>query len=413
MASRSEEDLTCPTCMGIFNNPVLLTCGHSFCNSCLQRWWKEKRSQDCPVCRTQCLSDNPPRNLALKNLCEAFLLKQENKSNPEELKEKLKTVKQKLDFLLNVKQEYDKISEHVKVQMKNAERQIKKQFKTLHAFLEEEEEARIAALREEEEQRSIKVKEKMEKVSREMAGLTEIIRGTEEALKEEDTFLRQYKTAIDRVTQQRSLPDDSRVGLLIDVAKHVGNLSYEIWCKMKEVVEYRPVVLDPNTAGNMLCLSEDLTAFGEGGEAHQLPENRERLSFLSVLASEGYESGKRSWEVDVGESKCWGIGVIAKGKPGEELQECESWRLVNGFFGVMAIAPEYVGVPIAGAEQVRRIRVELDCGNGLTFTDPESNSCIHSFRVRNSFRGEKVFPYFYNWDQHELKILPEPIHIQV
>uniref|UniRef100_A0A3B3Z8N7 Zinc finger RING-type eukaryotic domain-containing protein n=1 Tax=Periophthalmus magnuspinnatus TaxID=409849 RepID=A0A3B3Z8N7_9GOBI len=36
MASRSEDDLTCPTCMNIFNNPVLLSCGHSSCSECLQ-----------------------------------------------------------------------------------------------------------------------------------------------------------------------------------------------------------------------------------------------------------------------------------------------------------------------------------------------------------------------------------------
>lgn len=75
--SLPEEDLSCPVCYDIFRNPVLLSCSHSICKVCIQRFWSQKGSRECPICRRLCATD-PPCNLALKNLCESFL---QNKSN--------------------------------------------------------------------------------------------------------------------------------------------------------------------------------------------------------------------------------------------------------------------------------------------------------------------------------------------
>uniref|UniRef100_A0A3B4X5Y1 RING-type domain-containing protein n=1 Tax=Seriola lalandi dorsalis TaxID=1841481 RepID=A0A3B4X5Y1_SERLL len=72
MSSRSEEELTCPVCHDIFKEPVVLSCSHSFCRDCLQRWWREKVIHECPVCKRSSNTE-PPVSLALKNLCEDFL----------------------------------------------------------------------------------------------------------------------------------------------------------------------------------------------------------------------------------------------------------------------------------------------------------------------------------------------------
>ncbi|KAM6953980.1 E3 ubiquitin-protein ligase TRIM17-like [Aplochiton taeniatus] len=69
----SEDDYACSICRDIFKDPVIILCSHSFCKGCLQEYWKQKESQECPVCRRKSSIRNPPRNLALKNLCEAFL----------------------------------------------------------------------------------------------------------------------------------------------------------------------------------------------------------------------------------------------------------------------------------------------------------------------------------------------------
>uniref|UniRef100_A0A3Q4H671 RING-type domain-containing protein n=1 Tax=Neolamprologus brichardi TaxID=32507 RepID=A0A3Q4H671_NEOBR len=68
MASRSEEDLCCPVCQEIFTDPVILSCSHSFCKDCLKRWWKERPTHECPICKRRSSKPEPPLNRGLCSL---------------------------------------------------------------------------------------------------------------------------------------------------------------------------------------------------------------------------------------------------------------------------------------------------------------------------------------------------------
>ncbi|XP_026205391.1 nuclear factor 7, ovary-like [Anabas testudineus] len=455
MASGSENDLSCPVCHEIFKDPVLLTCSHSFCEDCVETWWRGKPTKKCPVCKAVSGRKNPPRNLALKNLCEAFLLERDQRGSEdlcslhseklklfcldhqqpvcvvclhskthtghrfrpineaaqdhrEELKKTLKTLQDKLKLFKQVKGNWSQTVEHIKVQTQHTEKQIKEQFKKLHQFLQEEEEARITALREEEEQKSKEMKEKIEALSREISALSETVRVTEEELRAEDvSFLQKYKAAVERV-QQRPLMDDPQLvsGALIDVAKHLGNLTSNIWNKMKEMVCYSPVILDPNTGNQELDISEDLTSVRCGVQALKLPENPERLDYFSVLGSEGFDSGTHSWDVEVGDNTYWILGVAVKSFRLKKLKVMKSGVWAVKFFEDKFITFSRTSPPtvLPLKKKLQRIRINLDWDGGqLTFSDPDTNTHIHTFT--HTF-DEKVFPLFTTLSGRSLKILP-------
>ncbi|KAJ8274169.1 hypothetical protein COCON_G00087940 [Conger conger] len=456
-----EEELSCPVCSEIFRDPVLLSCSHSFCKACLQQYWDQKGSLECPVCRRRSSKELPPRNLSLRNTCEAFLKersqrakagsevlcslhseklkvfcledqipicaicqiskKHENhKMRPvqeaaEEYKEKLGTalapLQEKLEAFNAVKLICDQTAEHIKSQAQHTERQIKMEFEKLQQFLKDEEAARITTLREEEEQKSRMMKEKIEEMTEEISSLSEQIRALEQELGAEDiSFLQSYKDTQNRA--QCTLGDPEKVsGALVDMAKHLGNLKYRVWEKMLGTVQYTPVTLDPNTAHPELSLSEDLTSVRRSDEGQQVPDNPERFDkWWCVLGSEGFSSGRHCWDVDVG-GEYWLVGVVKESvsRKGRVYVSPAGgvWSigLYDGKYRAMTSPLTHLTVQ----RDLQRVRVQLDWDRGeMSFSDPSDNTPLYTFK--NSFT-ERLFPFFRT--QGTVRICPLKVSVSV
>ncbi|XP_053180620.1 zinc-binding protein A33-like [Scomber japonicus] len=445
-----ESFLTCHECSDTFRDPVSLTCNHSFCSSCLQTFWEQAKNKNCPICKRKSSKENTGVNFALKELADSFAGRQavgspetekgeknlivvcsKHQEEPklfckdeqravcpvcefslhhghkvvpveqavsdlkDQLKSNLESLQDKRNKYKRVDKTYNEMIEHSKKQLLSTEKQIKEKFNKLHQFLEEEEESRLAALRKEEEQKGKSMSREMKRIQEQISFLSDSISAVEEDLQKHNvSFLSSYKPTQTRARAHCSLSDPQLVsGMLIDVTKHLGNLSFRVWEKMKEKVHFSPVILDPNSAHPRLCLSDDLTSVRLGGTKQQLPDNPERcMKYTIVLGSEGFSSGKHSWEVEVGDHPDWNVGlakesvdrrgdIVASPKYGIWCFKHHIGKYTNGS-----------GKTVTVKKSLQRIRVQLDYDKGkVSFYGPEDKTPIYTHR--DTFT-EKLFPYF-------------------
>ncbi|XP_076845535.1 E3 ubiquitin-protein ligase TRIM35-like isoform X2 [Brachyhypopomus gauderio] len=353
-----EQDLSCPVCFEVFREPVILSCSHSFCSACVRMSWTSSNRRECPVCRQASPEGNLLPDHALRNACQSYLQQRSYEDSSSQallcsvhfqklslfceddqklvcvecvanqhqnhcfcslqkaadplkknLQHHLTCLETKCKVFKDIKDISDQLAAHFKTQVQQTEKHIKDEFKKLHQFLREEEQARIATLREEERVKRQVIKDEMDHLNKQIKDISERISEVKEILENDFLLLQDFKKTSQRAMY--SVPDPAVVpGSLIDVARHLGNLRYSVWQKMKDICPYFPVVLDPNTGNSSLILSEDLSMVAYSDPKVRLPGNPERMSaYPGVLGSVGISSGIHSWVVEVGGSDDWAVGV--------------------------------------------------------------------------------------------------------
>ncbi|XP_062841572.1 nuclear factor 7, ovary-like [Trichomycterus rosablanca] len=455
----SEEDFMCSVCRDIFADPVMLSCGHSTCRTCICRYWRTKVSRECPLCRTQS-SDDPPTNLALRQLCSTY---REVRGHPgaqcdlhgEELKlycvedketvcesclmssrhlqhtlrpvreaaaemkdvlnSALKPLTVKVKYIQDAKFTCEQNVDHVTHQADYVRDQITMEYKKLFQFLKDERKAMFTALKEEENQKTQSLKNKIQEMTKMRQSLLSSISMVRRELESEDVrVIKNFYTTLEKTQYTVSEPDVASTEV-INVAQYLGNLQFKVWEKMQSIIKYTPVVLDPNTAHAQLVLSADLTSVrntedDSEDDYENMPvlDTPERFTrSLCVLASEGFSSGVHSWDVEVGNSTFWMIGVTKESvqRKRDSVFPSGVWAIGFDDENLYALSPSESNtpLPVATRPQVVRISLDIDAGE-VWFLDPCSKVVVHVFSHHFT---EKVFPFCHSLcSSSALRILP-------
>ncbi|XP_014325178.1 zinc-binding protein A33-like [Xiphophorus maculatus] len=460
--SLPEEDLTCPVCCDIFRDPVLLSCSHSFCRSCLKKCW-DTRARACPVCRRKASKCPPLSNLALKNVCEALqqvrrqnsleeqgrcslhgeklklfcladeqpicvvcqtskLHKNHDCSPVEEallgcknkLEFRLKSLESKLEYLKRKHRTSADMLAYIKYQTLTTQNKIKNQFEQLHQALCDEESVRREAVKKEEEEKTESIKQKMNELSAEMLSVTETMSAIKTQLKEDDMIILQNFKATQGSDKDMEDDFDDMSGLLLDATKHLSNLKYSVWEKILDNIDYTSVTLDPNTAHPCLVLSEDLTSLHYSKQPRCCPDNPERFHVSAeVVGMTSLGSGSHHWVVETGSNQDWLLGVASLSAPRKAevaaRPEKGFWTLCfrDGELRAMSSPPTLLTV----TTKLEQVKVQLDYNKGtVSFFDPVDNSLLYAFTQTFT---EPLLPYFYTQSSHPLRIMPEKVLITV
>uniref|UniRef100_A0AAV2MAJ1 Uncharacterized protein n=1 Tax=Knipowitschia caucasica TaxID=637954 RepID=A0AAV2MAJ1_KNICA len=407
-----RRELSCPVCKDIFKDPLLLPCTHSFCRDCLHRSCKTNKT--CPVCRQDFTEDQAIANRDLKNACETFLRQTSWKDPPpslefvcklhlkplvlycvkdeepvcvdcailhsthtllslkdgvpickDELNDKVDIFEKKVDLHRRMKHRFARAVDHLKQQAGDAEKQIKEEFQKLHNFLLAEENMRLEVLANEEKEKTINLQEKISKTEEDLKILRKHLDTLKKEMGNEDLpFLMNFQ----KVKREAEWTKDDPAIFhhdLLDMSKHVGALGFTVWKKMKTVVNYNPVVLDPNTASPWLALSPDLTSVKENPERLSVPDNRERFDpCVFVLGAEGYCSGKHKWEVSVGDNPKWMLGVCKESVFRKRRFTVSTsrgvWAIALSKGVYTALTPERPELPASSRPEKIRIKLNMD-----------------------------------------------------
>ncbi|KAM3873273.1 tripartite motif containing 35-28 [Diretmus argenteus] len=437
-----QEDLTCPVCQGIFRDPVLLPCSHSFCRDCLERSWRMNKK--CPVCRHPFEADHAITNRALNSACESFTKEKNwrrpqkrsddlcylhqrelqlycvhdeepvcvecvtlhathqllplNKGAPfckEELNIKVQIFENKVETYKKMKQKFLNTVEFIKYQAGQAEKQIKSEFERLHKVLVTEEALRLKALTDEEEEKISDMQNMIDMTSQDIAALNDLIQNLQKEMGNDDLpFLRKFQT-LKRGAQWSSEDPQYPEDCLLNLGRHVGSLSYNVWKNMQAHVKYNPVVLNPNTASPWLSLNPDLTSVKDSSERQVAPDNLERFDpCVFILGAEGFTSGKHRWDVIVSDNPKWIVGVckesLARKKKFTVSPDRGVWAIGLSKGVYSALHPQRTTLPVE--QRPERIRVKLNMDKGeVSFWD--GGTAKHLCTFTHTF-NEKVFPLF-------------------
>ncbi|KAG8127608.1 hypothetical protein E2320_014551 [Naja naja] len=343
------EEATCSICLDYFRDPVLIPeCGHNFCRGCLiHRWGTSESEASCPQCRQTFAPRSVLPNRQLARVLEETRRcggpwGEEGGSFCPKHREPLKFFCREHETLICVV--CDRSKEHKGHHVIPAEEafqeyqdlieKVKKnvvaEFRELHLWLEGQEKLLLTRMEETEE--DIRARKK----------------GHQKHLEEVNTL--------------------------------------ESGLQLQE----ENIILNPDTADpDHLEISKDRKSV----KGLKSVEGK-FLRYFSVLGWQEFSTGRHFWEVIVGGTSGWSVGVASKPVNLTNVDEkTRRWRIALFRGQYVAISPSGHSELVL-SEMPTRIRISVNCEGGqVSFFDARTTALLHTFSDA-SLVGETLLPRF-------------------
>ncbi|XP_040191639.1 E3 ubiquitin/ISG15 ligase TRIM25-like [Rana temporaria] len=125
------------------------------------------------------------------------------------------------------------------------------------------------------------------------------------------------------------------------------------------------LLLDVRTAGNNLHISDDRKTASSSSSHQNRPETPERFWCPQVMSSQRFSSGRHYWEVDVGGSEYWRVGMCypsidRRGDQSVIAFNKKSWGLERWGDNKYSVIHDSNRIPLPGVVSSNRVRIDLD-----------------------------------------------------
>ncbi|CAK6443034.1 unnamed protein product [Pipistrellus nathusii] len=434
LVAEFQEEAICPICLDHMTDPVTIACEHNFCPSCiLQRWEGLQGTFPCPVCLHHCPDRSLKRNPQLCHVMETVqqfpTMKVKRKRQEEPLckkhhevltlfcekdlellcaqcrvspdhgdhplmptEEAAATHRRKLkscivSFSKQIKDTENRSEMQVlkcfelRQKIENQKDELQTEFKQLKHFLEKKQMETLTSFLIEETKIQEKLIEEKNQISNHSSILNSLL---------SDIISKCLQTDVDLLAGIKSIYNsyenlETPSIFLYELKEESFELPPYLGLHKIICTFHVDLTLDPETAHPSLYILRDRksvayrTSFGR----HNL---QAPTSCAAVLCSEGFDSGRHFWQVEVGGTGMWSLGVCKESLPRHALM---SPFPVNGCWKLQLWANTSVTCRSVNWE---RIGIFLDYELGeVSFYNLRKRSHLYTFS--ESFT-EKLMPYF-------------------
>ncbi|XP_056659788.1 probable E3 ubiquitin-protein ligase TRIML1 [Monodelphis domestica] len=354
IAENFKEELTCPVCLDYFSRPVTLGCGHNFCRLCLLKKWGEvDQPCPCPECRRSFLIRDfeinhrlsrlskmarkiRPYLLQLKKesavcerhqeeqklfckedqtlLCVSCVQTQDHSKHTvcpiekaaeysrDKLQKTLELLWKKVELIQNMLTEEREKMLTWNEQADAWRESTRIQYKRFCEFLKYEEKWHLHLLKMDESKNMKNLRASEARLSQYLQNLKKVIIELEQ--NDQKTDLQLLQGVGGPLVRSESLLRHhlETTNTQVSMIQITG-----IWEMMKFFREN--VTLDTESACPYLIVSEDMKTVTHGGFQKHIPTGPHQFEDSIILGAQIFTSGMHYWEVYVGDSWEWSVGV--------------------------------------------------------------------------------------------------------